>query len=850
MAFDNSKKVTLQLQWKNQFQFAGYYVALEKGFYKDLGLDVKIKSYKKGLNITNEVLQGKSNFGIGRSTLLIDKSNNKDIILLNAIFQTSPLVLFSLKDNNINTITDFMDQKIMINKNQTVTIAIKAMLNSKNITFDDMQLYKRTYNIEDLISKKIDLMPGYLSDIGYKLENKKINYKIFDPKDYGFDFYEDILFTSTQYAKDNPQIVKNFQKATLKGWEYAFSNMDETTELILKKYNTQNKTKSAYLYEANILKKRAYYQNKPLGDIDFNKIKRIYSSYNLLGFINNYNPSLQGLIFNKQSSYLNLTQEEKNYIKEKENIKICIDPNWLPFEKIDNNSNHIGISSDYFNYFSKQLNIPFQLIKTNSWTQTLEFAKNRKCDLITLANETPSRKKYLNFTNPYIKIPFVLVTKNEVQFLDNLHFLENKKIGVVKNSALNEILKEKYPNFKLVNVNNNLDGITRVQQNEIFGYVGNMLSIGHMIQTNFIKDVKIINKLENETSNLAIGVRNDDIHLLNIMNHLVKNIPFSLHKQIENKYIGVKYEQQVSFKYLNELIISIVFIIIIFLLLQYKQKQLNINLEKKVQEKTKELEYINKNLEQRIKDEVNKNSQKEQIIAQQAKMVAMGEMLENIAHQWRQPLSIISTSATAMLMQKELNISNKEAEINSYETINNTAQHLSKTIDDFRNFFKSNKKMQRYNLKTILTNTLNMIENSFKSEGVLIYNQLNDIHLECLDSELTQVFLNLLNNAKDAYENTNIEEKYIFIEMYKENTHAIVKFHDNAGGIEKDFIDKIFEPYFTTKHQSQGTGIGLYMSQEIISRHLGGTIQAKNVSFEHNKQSFTGAQFTITLPIQ
>ncbi|HFU76278.1 MAG TPA: transporter substrate-binding domain-containing protein [Arcobacter sp.] len=442
------------------------------------------------------------------------------------------------------------------------------------------------------------------------------------------------------------------------------------------------------------------------------------------------------------------------------------------------------------------------------------------------------------------------MTKNEVQFLDNLHFLENKKIGVVKNSALNEILKEKYPNFKLVNVNNNLDGITRVQQNEIFGYVGNMLSIGHMIQTNFIKDVKIINKLENETSNLAIGVRNDDIHLLNIMNHLVKNIPFSLHKQIENKYIGVKYEQQVSFKYLNELIISIVFIIIIFLLLQYKQKQLNINLEKKVQEKTKELEYINKNLEQRIKDEVNKNSQKEQIIAQQAKMVAMGEMLENIAHQWRQPLSIISTSATAMLMQKELNISNKEAEINSYETINNTAQHLSKTIDDFRNFFKSNKKMQRYNLKTILTNTLNMIENSFKSEGVLIYNQLNDIHLECLDSELTQVFLNLLNNAKDAYENTNIEEKYIFIEMYKENTHAIVKFHDNAGGIEKDFIDKIFEPYFTTKHQSQGTGIGLYMSQEIISRHLGGTIQAKNVSFEHNNQSFTGAQFTITLPIQ
>ena len=530
-ATQETKKVSLQLQWKNQFQFTGYYIAKEKGFFNDVGLDVEIKPFQYGINTTNEVISDKSDFGVGRSTLLIDKSQNKDIVFLNAIFQTSPLVLFSLKNNKINKINDFKNKKLMINQKQTVTISIQAMINSKNITFDDMHLYKRTYNINDLITKKIDIMPGYLSDIGYRLGKNNIQYKVFDPKDYGFDFYEDILFTSYSFAQKNPETVKAFQKATLKGWEYAFNNIDETINLILKKYNTQNKTYAAYKYEADELKKRAYYKNNSLGDINLNKLKRIYSSYNLLGFIETHYPLNNDIIFNTNNSNFNLSTSQKDYLQHKTNVKICIDPNWLPFEKIDKEGKHIGISSDYFHHFSKQTGINFELVKTSSWTQTLDFVKNKKCDLITLGNSTPTRDKYLNFTLPYLKVPFVMVTHNDVQFVDDLGFLEDKKIGVVKNSALNEILEELYPNFKLVEVNNNLDGITRVQKNELFGFIGNMLSVTHMIQSHYMKDVKIINKLENETSNLAIGVRKDDLILLEIMNSLVKTIPYDVHSQ-------------------------------------------------------------------------------------------------------------------------------------------------------------------------------------------------------------------------------------------------------------------------------------------------------------------------------
>ena len=848
--FSNEKTtVSLQLQWKNQFQFAGYYMAKEKGFFKENGLDVTIKNYHKGMNTTNEIIKGNSQFAIGRSTLLIDKSQHKDIILLNAIFQTSPLVLFSLKNNGINYLEDFKNKRIMIDEKQTSTISIKAMLQSQKITLNSMKFLPRTYNINDLIDQKVDLMMGYLSDKGYELEQKNIPYNVFDPKDFGFDFYDDILFTSANFAHKNPTIVKAFQKASLKGWEYAFNHIEETIDLILEKYNTQNKTKEAYLYEANILKNRAYYQEHSLGDLDINKIKRIYSSYNLLGLIDNYIPNFKELIFNQNEKYITLSEEEKNYLKKKGQINICIDPNWFPFEKISKDGQHIGISSDYFKFFAEQIDTPFKLIKTSTWTQTLEFAKQRKCDLISLGNSTASRKKYLDFTEPYLKIPFVMITKHDVQFINDLHLIKNKKIGVVKNSALFEILAKKYPNFQLVEVKNNLDGISKVHADEIFAYVGNMLSVTHIMHTHYLEDLKIINKLENQTSNLAIGIRNDDKILLNIFNHLIQNIPQSLHYDIQKKYITIEYNQSIDFKYINELILSIIFIVIIFIILQIKQKQLNNKLEEKVKEKTKELELINQTLESKIKEEVEKNSKKDQLLAQQAKMVAMGEMLENIAHQWRQPLSIISTSATSMILQKELKMSSEEAELNAYETINNTAQHLSKTIDDFRNFFKTSKEMKKCRLELLMENTLNMIQKSYESHGVIIVKRIDDIQINCLDGELTQVLLNLLNNAKDAHDNSSPQEKYIFIDIYKDTVNAIISIKDNAGGIKQEYIDKIFEPYFTTKHQSQGTGIGLFMSREIITRHLHGSIKVQNSSFTYQEEKYVGAEFMISLPL-
>ena len=242
--------------------------------------------------------------------------------------------------------------------------------------------------------------------------------------------------------------------------------------------------------------------------------------------------------------------------------------------------------------------------------------------------------------------------------------------------------------------------------------------------------------------------------------------------------------------------------------------------------------------------------EKEKMLAQQSKMASMGEMLENIAHQWRQPLSVISTASSGIIMQKEFgNLTDKE-EIESLSIITNSAQHLSQTIDDFRDFFKEHKEKRMFNLKDIYRKTISLLDSKFKNREIEVIEDICDIEVYSLDSELIQAIMNILNNARDVLETKSKgEKKLIFIDICKENSNAIIKIKDNGGGISNNIIHKVFEPYFTTKHKSQGTGIGLYMSEEMIRKHMHGSLDVKNEEYNYENKLYKGACFTITLPL-
>ena len=296
-------KISLQLLWKHQFEFAGFYIAKEKGFYTDAGLDVDIKEFNFGINLVEDVLSGASDIGIGRSSLVLNKLQGQNIVLLNALYQSSPYVLLSLKRSDITKVKDFKNKRIMLSDNLESIAAISSMMKVKNIQEHSYVKIPHSFNIDDLINHKTDLMTTYISNEPYHLQERNISYTIFNPKDYGFDFYSDILFTSKNYLQNNKESLKKFQEASLKGWEYAFSHMEETADLIVAKYNTQNKSKEALLYEAKVLKKLAYVNNTPFGSLNIERIQEIANIYRLLGMTTQTNDLLKDIIYQEKTPF-------------------------------------------------------------------------------------------------------------------------------------------------------------------------------------------------------------------------------------------------------------------------------------------------------------------------------------------------------------------------------------------------------------------------------------------------------------------------------------------------------------------------------------------------------------------
>jgi PAS domain S-box-containing protein len=261
----------------------------------------------------------------------------------------------------------------------------------------------------------------------------------------------------------------------------------------------------------------------------------------------------------------------------------------------------------------------------------------------------------------------------------------------------------------------------------------------------------------------------------------------------------------------------------------------------KIKEQHQELLLLNETLEEKVKYEVIKNQEKEQLLVHQSRLAQMGEMISMIAHQWRQPLNAISTSTANMKLKIAINDCNVENFEHHLEQIDDYIQHLSETINDFRNFFKPDKQKQECSIDDLVNKSLNIIEKSLVGNDIEIsVNLPNDIVLLTYPHELMQVILNILKNAEDILLERNIESRRLEISYENKEGYHHLYFTDNAGGIPQEILNKIFDPYFSTKNQKNGTGLGLYMSQVIISDHCKGKLTASNTD--------DGALFTISLP--
>ena len=250
----------------------------------------------------------------------------------------------------------------------------------------------------------------------------------------------------------------------------------------------------------------------------------------------------------------------------------------------------------------------------------------------------------------------------------------------------------------------------------------------------------------------------------------------------------------------------------------------------------------------RILKSINKvvllQEEQDKIMYQQLEMAQMGEMIGNIAHQWRQPLSAISVAASGIKLHQELDLLNKEIINKNMDGIVRNTKFLSETIDTFRDFIKEEKKHEEVILQNVVRRVLDITDASLKNSHIELIDGIDyskPVVLTTISKELSQVIINIINNAKDIILEKKLEDSWVKIEINETETFAILTIEDNAGGIPNDILPKIFDPYFTTKHKSIGTGLGLHMSRKIIHDSLKGVLHVKN--------SKNGAKFFIELPL-
>lgn len=310
----------------------------------------------------------------------------------------------------------------------------------------------------------------------------------------------------------------------------------------------------------------------------------------------------------------------------------------------------------------------------------------------------------------------------------------------------------------------------------------------------------------------------------------------SLLYRLENGLIVFVYDESIDLDFIK-------------LIFESLRKKLNVSINsclnvKDLENKNQKLNQLTSNLQIEVSKAVELNKKKDKQMFEQMKMAQMGELIGNIAHQWRQPLSVISTVASGMKLKKELDLLSKEDFLDYADRIVDNAHVLSTTIDEFRDYIKESHRQKDVIIQERVKMALKIIEPSYDSEHIEIienFIELEPIYFRLISGELLQVLISILSNAKEALIEKEIEKKWIKYSIKKDTYKIFITIEDNAGGIPSDIMAKIFNPYFTTKHQNHGTGIGLYNSYNIVKNHLKGNLYARNTE--------EGVKFVIELPV-
>ncbi|MCB9480799.1 MAG: ABC transporter substrate-binding protein [Desulfobacteraceae bacterium] len=834
-AENSNQKVVLQLKWRHQFQFAGYYAAKIKGFYKKYGLEVEIREGGYDISTVDSVINGKAHYGVSNSEILLARLNNKPVVLVAPIFQHSPLVFISRKTKNISTPQDMVGKRIKFTK-KSRDIELFTTLTNEGLNFANIIHIEGSIAREDYFDETIDAISAYITNEPYLYESRNIEYNIIRPLNYGIDFYGDCLFTSESEAKKNPQRVKDFKKASLEGWEYALNNKDEIIEYILKELKPA-KSKEHLEYEAEKTSHLIMHNLVEIGHLNpgrWEYIGKIFAAHKLVppdfkldGFIFNSDPKpdlkrfkvyllvlalASTIFFFCLITLLFFNRKLQKEINDRKAAEKKLRESEEKFRNIFQQSNEGIILQDFKG----------NIIDVNaSALRIMGFGKN---EFIT--------KNIADMVLPEdlskLKRASIHLRKYGRAMINLKAFKKNGEIIDITSSSAMLIISDRKIIMNVVN-----DITRRLEYEEKLKFQATILDqIEDMVTvTDTMGNITYINQSESKRTGLerdeAKGSKVTVFEPESENNSADKIIETTLEKgQWHGETLNYDSSGKKIFLFTRAGLIS--------------------NSEKQ----PAGVVFISTDMTE-IKKAEKELMLKEKQLRQAQKIEAVGTLAGGIAHDFNNLLYIISGNCELILLKADKNLQKYIVRI--IQATERGADLVKRLLAFSR---KTESRLEPVSLNQEIVRIKKMIDRVLpKMIEVRLILESREKYIKADQGQIEQILINLCLNAKDVMpEGGTLIIQTQFIEYTNENqlpfssrksilhgNYMLLSVEDSGSGMDNSTLERIFDPFFTTKSIGRGTGLGLSVIYGIVQSH-NGYIECESIKDK-------GTRFYILLPV-
>ena len=555
------EKVTLQLKWKHNFQFAGYYAAKAQGFYRDEGIELTFQEAAANIYPIDQVTSGQAQYAVGDIGIIAHYANGKAIRALAAIYQHNPLVFISKQSSGIISPYEMKGKRLMFDNKGGDNSVLTAMLAEAGLSQSQYTVVARSFSTNELETDQVDAMSAYITDQPFALKQKNIAINIIKPENYGIDFYGDILFTSTQEIQQHPQRVEAFKRASLKGWQYAMDHQEELVQLIHQQYAPKLSVEHLR-YEARETRKLILPDIIPIGQININRLRRIADTYAHLQQAKKLSDAeLKNFI--SHSSKLNLSTQEQAWLKQHPVILLGIDRHFPPYEWLDKQNNYQGIAADFLHLIEQRVGIHFDIVSyKNAGHEILEDAQAGKVDMLSCLAKTESREKYLNFSPAYINSSAVIIAEQSQGYINSLNQLAGSSVAIHKGHYTQELLAKHHPKIDIISTETLEQALKLVATGEAIAFVGDATAASYTIKKSGILNLNIAGSTPYQSNfSLAISKRHPELH--SIMQKALASISEQEKDKIFNRWQKLNITKGLSYTaaYKYALLVLVIFLI-------------------------------------------------------------------------------------------------------------------------------------------------------------------------------------------------------------------------------------------------------------------------------------------------